>query len=182
MERRLIRPRQRYDAAVLRAPSLPVAHLFLCASLASCGGDGDTLAVPVELVLGTGEVSFEPFTPGDSLQLYPGTQGGHHVWLSVRVKGLEPEGILFQLDVDPTPPAPPALTEVQLDFVPVVGQDNTYEFIGWPAQVLEPECAVGHPVTLTVRLEDTQRRVAMAETEVTPTEPQNGFSKPCDRP
>ncbi len=167
---------------VSRALSLSVARLLLCASLACCGGGSDTPAVSVELVLGTGEANFEPFMPGDPLELYAGTQGGHHVWLSVRVEGLEPEGILFQLDVDPTPPAPPALTEVQLDFVPVAGQANTYELVGWPARVLAPECVVGHPVTLTVRLEDTQGRVAMAETQVTPTAPQNGFSKPCESP
>ena len=41
-----------------------------------------------ELVLGTGQASFAPVTEAP-LQAEPGPQGGHHIWMAVRMKNLK---------------------------------------------------------------------------------------------
>lgn len=145
---------------------------------AACGDESE--APPLELELGSGEVDFEPASDGDELQLYAGTQGGHHVWLSMRVRGVSGPDLLFSLDVVPSEPAPPAHTEVSLHFdaAPALGE-GWYQYVGWPARVLMPECAVGQPVQLAVTLRDAAGRSMQAELEVIPGAPQHPFSVPC---
>lgn len=60
--------------------------LTILMSLAACLGCGPTSSMPSEgdVEVGTGEWQFEPFEDGDVLPLIRGSQGGHHVWISVR--------------------------------------------------------------------------------------------------
>jgi hypothetical protein len=146
-------------------------------SLAGCGAPGGGEA-PAELELGSGEASFEPASDGSELPLYAGTQGGHHVWLSMRARGLSGPDLQFSLDVVPSLPAPPAHTEVSLHFSDGPAGDS-YEYVGWPARVLMPECAVGHPVQLSVRLSDARGRSVEAELSVIAGPPRHGFSVEC---
>lgn len=159
------------------APLACGALVLLC--LAGCGGaDGGGPDVPAELELGSGEASFEPASDGSELALYAGTQGGHHVWLSMRVRGLSGPDLQFTLDVVPSPPAPPAHTEVSLHFTEAA-EPGSYEYVGWPARVLMPECAVGQPVQLSVQLSDARGRSVEAQLEVIPGPPTHGFSVEC---
>ncbi len=145
-----------------------------------CGGDpGGGRPARGMLELGTGEVSFETVTPGQHLGLHAGTQGGHHVWLSMRVRGLAPDGIVFTLDTIPSDPAPVAHGELELDFEPVPGSSGLFEFVGWPARVLAAECAVDKPVTIKVKLEDVDGHVAEAELEIVADPPKTDFPNPC---
>jgi hypothetical protein len=154
------------------------ALALLC--LAGCGDAAGGAEASAELELGSGEASFEPASDGSELALYAGTQGGHHVWLSMRVRGLAGPDLQFSLDVVPAPPAPPAHTDVSLHFAAAPAHGSyEYEFVGWPARVLMPECAVGHPVQLSVRLSDAQGNSAEAELEVIPGPPTHGFSVAC---
>jgi hypothetical protein len=147
-----------------------------------CGACADDAGAPPapELELGSGEVSFEDASDGDELQFYAGTQGGHHVWLSMRVRGLSGPQLELSLDVVPSAPAPPAHTDVQLHFEPVseLGA-GWYEYVGWPARLLMPECAVGKPVQLSVSLSDAQGHSVHAALEVVPGPPRNGFAQEC---
>lgn len=157
--------------------------LFSAACVLGCGdGSSGPSVEPRVLALGTGEVRFENIPADRHLPLHAGTQGGHHVWLSMRVEGLDPEQIVMTLDVVPEAPAPPAHTEVELTFEPAAGDPATIEFVGWPARVLSAECAVGKPVHLTVSLEDQSGRTAEAEMQVIADPPKTGFPAPCEAP
>jgi len=152
-----------------------------CALLA-CGDETQSKGEPGILELGGGEVRFEMVADAQHLPLHAGTQGGHHVWLSMRVQGLDPEQVLFVLDVTPEGPSPLAHTEVELDFVPVPDRAGVFEFVGWPARVLSAECAVNKSVRLNVRLEDQQGRTAEGELRIVADPPKAGFPTPCEQP
>jgi hypothetical protein len=159
----------------------PIACAALTLALLCLAGCGDTRGSPdglPELELGSGEATFEPASNGSELALYAGTQGGHHVWLSMRVRGLSGPDLQFSLDVVPSPPAPPAHTEVTLHFADAPA-GGPYEYVGWPARVLMPECAVGHPVQISVQLSDAQGKSVEAELEVIPGPPTHGFAVEC---
>lgn len=137
------------------------------------------LTSSAELELGSGEASFEPARAGEHLRLYAGTQGGHHIWLSVRVRGFESEQVRMILDVVPAEPAPPARTDVKLHFTPVADDEGLREFVGFPARVLEPACAAGKPVRLSVQLEDGDGQHVAGELEVVADAPPLGFASEC---
>lgn len=159
-----------------------VGALMLALSLACCGDDAQPRPPAVELLLGSGEASFEPASSGDTLTLYAGTQGGHHVWLSMRMRGFDTESVRMILDVIPEPPAPPAHTEVALRFTQRADSADDglpYEFAGWPARVLAPECAVGKKVLLRVQLLDDAGHALSQELDVVAGEPRLPFSNDC---
>ena len=133
------------------------------------------------LQLGSGEASFEPAEPGEERTLYAGTQGGHHLWLSMRVRGLGPDHVRMVLDVVPAPPAAPAHTDIELRFMERSDPDDDlpFEFVGWPARVLNPECAVGQPVQLRVQLSDRSGHSVSAELELVAGAPRLPFALEC---
>jgi hypothetical protein len=47
---------------------------------------------PPEVILGTGQTDYAPLTDGQTLQLEQGPQGGHHVWMALRMKNLRQAG------------------------------------------------------------------------------------------
>jgi hypothetical protein len=155
-------------------------RLALLFALTIACGDDAAADREVPLTLGSGEAEFEPFTSGGHLRLYAGTQGGHHVWLSMRAE-LAPGRVEMVLDVVPTAPAEAAHSEVEIDFVPVAGMPEIVEFVGWPARVLDPACAVGKPVKLVVALRDAAGTSAHGELAVVPDPPKAGFPEPCEK-
>lgn len=162
----------------LGSPLLQAALLVL---LFGCGGDNAGEAP--ELRLGTGEASFESASSGETLTLYAGTQGGHHVWLSMRMRGFDPESLRMLLDVVPPEPLMSAHTDVSLHFT--LRDDDSddglpYEYAGWPARVLMPECAVGKEVLLRVTLRDGKGHEASEELTVIAGAPNFPFSSECE--
>jgi len=71
----------------------PVLAAFVAVAI-SCGAGGDDPgepAIPI-LIAGTANALGEGFVPvsdGDEVSLIPGTQGGFHVWISVRIQGVD---------------------------------------------------------------------------------------------
>ncbi|MEA2746976.1 MAG: hypothetical protein QOI41_1119 [Myxococcales bacterium] len=67
---------------------------------------------PPEVVLGTGQTDFAPLTDGQTLMLERGPQGGHHIWIAVRMRNLRQSGspttLTAKLVDDPTSPIAPA--------------------------------------------------------------------------
>jgi len=150
--------------------------------LAACGADTQlSSGVGPSLELGTGTERFEPIVPGEMLRLYAGTQGGHHVWLSYRVTGFDPIEVHMELDVTPAPPARPAHTDVMLDLTAVADKEDTFEYLGWTAQVLDPECAAPGPVDLDLTITDSQGRMEQSSIQVEALPPEEGFRRPCRR-
>ena len=172
--------------------------LWLSLCLAACGGGSEAVSqeadaeaaaqdagedaavqTPIMIELGSGEASFEPVGDPEPLKLYAGTQGGHHVWLSFRVQGLAPDDVRMTLDVVPAPPARPAHSDVTLDLEPVQGDEHRYEFVGWPARILDPECAVGTVVSISLTLTDEHGEQVSAAMDVIPQPPTLGFTRSC---
>ena len=67
---------------------------------------------PPEVVVGTGQTDFAPLTDGQTLMLERGPQGGHHIWIAVRMRNLRQSGspttLTAKLVDDPTSPIAPA--------------------------------------------------------------------------
>lgn len=65
-----------------------------------------------EVILGTGQTDFATLGEGQVLQLEKGPQGGHHIWIAVRMKNLRQSGstttISSALEGDPAPVPPMA--------------------------------------------------------------------------
>jgi hypothetical protein len=47
---------------------------------------------PPEVIVGTGQTDYAPITPGQSLQAELGPQGGHHLWIALRMRNLKQSG------------------------------------------------------------------------------------------
>jgi hypothetical protein len=67
---------------------------------------------PPEVVLGDGQTDYSTLDDGDVLQLEKGPQGGHHIWVALRMKNLRQSGsttmITSELEGDPAPVPPMA--------------------------------------------------------------------------
>jgi hypothetical protein len=68
---------------------------------------------PPEVVVGTGQTDYNGLTEGQILQLEKGPQGGHHIWIALRMKNLRQSGstttITSRIESDPgAAPPPPA--------------------------------------------------------------------------
>jgi hypothetical protein len=157
--------------------------MALVLALGACG-EPSTTEQPTEPVtaieLGTGEWMFEPLVADQRLQLAAGTQGGHHIWLSLRARGLVGERLRMKLELLSTAAVPMASSELDLRFEPSEAIDGSLEYVGWPAQLLVPWCAVEHPLSVRVSLTDPAGRSASATIDVVPTAPVHGFSQTCE--
>lgn len=49
-------------------------------------------AGPPELVIGKGQTDYSPLAPNETLKMELGPQGGHHIWLAVRLRNLKQAG------------------------------------------------------------------------------------------
>ncbi len=67
---------------------------------------------PPEVIIGTGQTDYASLAEGQVLKLEKGPQGGHHIWIAVRMKNLRQSGstttITSVLEGDPTPVPPMA--------------------------------------------------------------------------
>jgi hypothetical protein len=161
------------------------AALLLGVLCLSCGNDAvDT--VPPALELGTGEWQFEPMIAAQRVQLVGGTQGGYHVWLSVRAQGFVGERLRMQLDLRSDGPAPLAHSDLEIGFDPVDDEaspaSDRLEHVGWPAQLLDPWCAVEKTLTIDVTVSDRHGHSASAALAIIPTAPVRGFAQSCSLP
>jgi hypothetical protein len=66
---------------------LSVARALLTALLLG-GCAGEVIEVDPNVVLGTGEITFEPIVEGQDLEFILGPQGGYHFLASMRVQGV----------------------------------------------------------------------------------------------
>lgn len=161
--------------------------LLLASFLASASCGGETHDEPnLALELGTGEASFQPLMSGQQVQLVAGTQGGYHVWLSLRAQGFQGQRLRMQLALQPGPPAPLAASDLDVSFAPLHDSAQAdlgwTEHVGWPAQLLQPWCAIDKPLNIQATVSDTQGHSASAAMQIVPTAPLRGFSQTCVTP
>lgn len=151
----------------MRARSILSVVLVALATVVSVAGCAD--APPVEdaaLELGTGSWRFEPLEDGQEVELVRGAQGGWHVWISVRVKGMQGEPPPLRLTVQPADESRAAATsEVLLPFDPP-RDDGWRQLVGYTGVVNDPSCLVGELVRFTVEMPMADGEVMRAERDV----------------
>ena len=140
--------------------------VVLLALAPGCAGGAEPPAQGV-VELGTGEWRFEPLADGQEVELAHGAQGGWHLWTSVRTLGLEPEGV--QLEVTTTVIGDPTSATTSRGRIELTElEDGRCEFIGWPAVLGEPACAIGHTLRIRGVVTDARGTVATGERHVRP--------------
>jgi hypothetical protein len=137
-----------------RAAQRSRALVLGCGLLAGCAEsppDPDLLPSPFEIVLGTGEATFEPFEGEPELLLAAGVQGGMHVWASFLVYGPAEDRVHMELSTTLVD-VPDSTLVMRADVRLRPGIDaegaDVWSFAGWPAQVIDAQCAHGQRVRL----------------------------------
>jgi hypothetical protein len=134
---------------------------LLSIALLACASGGDDSG-SIEAELGSGEVEFAPLAKDEALPYSAGSQGGHHVYVSFRARGLDPERVL--VSVETRVEDHPELTlrrEGRVNFEP--DDDGSYVYAGWPAQILLAPCHAGERAHIDVTLSDRDDRSADLE-------------------
>lgn len=74
---------------------------------------------PPEVILGTGQTDYAPLADGQTLSMELGPQGGHHVWVAVRMRNLRQSGstttVTGKLVDDPSSPIFPSAVVFTFD-------------------------------------------------------------------
>jgi hypothetical protein len=130
------------------------------------------LDVDPHLILGTGEVEFEPLRDGtQEVGLINGIQGGVHVWASVRATGLDWRDLRLDftlLDPDGDPVSEPSRTLADLACCDATDCEGFGEIVGFPVLVDSPAMVAGRILTLRVDATDPDGLTASAERLVIP--------------
>jgi hypothetical protein len=137
---------------------------FMLSVSAACADDSATDAgvVPdamgAELAIGTGGVTcYLPLDDGDTVYLARGCQGGQHLWLSLRARGLDLMAPLVMARAfrtsDETDVGPVA--QVRLTFDPLPGED-WFALNGLRILVPEPDDVDGEEIVVRVRLRENR--------------------------
>jgi hypothetical protein len=154
------------------------------------GGQDDAAArsPDVELELGQGELVFAPLAEGEALPTVAGGQGGHHVFVSFRARGLDPIRVLIEVTtaVEGHPELEltrrgrqsfdPATATDERDGDDDAGTDppvlpDVFVYTGWPAQILSAPMHRGARARIDVQLTDRNALTARATTTITIGEP-----------
>jgi hypothetical protein len=144
--------------------AVPIVVAALSCTLFACAGEAAPGEGTVEL--GTGEWEFVPLTDEQPVELIFGVQGGYHVWTSFRAEGLDPEGVMLEIETQRADDShPPELSRVPVDFQM---NDGTAELLGWPAVLGDPGCVLGDMLRIRVTLTDAHGTVATDERYVLP--------------
>jgi hypothetical protein len=128
--------------------------------------------------LGQGELEFAPLAEDEELPFVAGAQGGHHVFVSFRVVGMDPKRMHVSVATSVFDHPELDLTrEGRVNFDPA--SSNSYVYAGWPAQILKAPCHPGERVRLEVTLTDLQDRMASAEQTIRLATPATPPPKEC---
>ena len=118
------------------------------------------------LELGTGDRGFEPIEDGQDLPMIEGAQGGWHLWISLRTRGLDPEDARVELAVSPLEAGRPRQTRIlTADLEP---HDGYHALIGVVMVMSLPECFQAREVLVEAALTDRAGRSETDERVVVP--------------
>lgn len=108
-----------------------------------------------------------------------GVQGGYHVWISLRARGLAP-GSRAMLTIETTSLAgrrPPEASQVSAYFESDEEEAGWARLLGWPAVLSQPACDLDHEVEVRVRVVDSEGQPGDATGTLVP---RGSFSlQPC---
>lgn len=145
--------------------------VIACTYSCACGDsnvDADGGVEPrgdAQFELGQGELEFAPLSDGEALPYAAGSQGGHHVFVSFRARGLQPSRMHVSVTTAVQDRPDLVLTrEGRVNFMPAPADAAEpaarYDFAGWPAQILFAPCHVGETARIDVTLTDLDMRSA----------------------
>lgn len=139
--------------------------LVLCL-LGLLGCAEPTPAPGVEVELGTGSFRFEPLEDGQQVALVRGAQGGFHLWLSLRVRGLEDSRPAITWTMQPADETrAPHEVQVALPFDPPDAA-GFRKLIGYTGIVKDPACLVGKLLRIEASLPMAGGELVSVEREV----------------
>ena len=153
-----------------------LAPLFVVAALCGCdgppivqmdGGHEDAPAAMGVLGLGEGELSYRAIDDGDTLLVAQGCQGSQHVWITLRSEGMDPRGMIIDLDLrrESDGAQISASFHLRLSF----DQDVSGEFAqlsGITLQIPDPDMALDTDLILSGRIQDRDGVVAESSRRV----------------
>ena len=140
--------------------------LLASAPLTSLGGCAEAPTEEAAIEVGTGSWRFELIEDGQEVALVRGAQGGWHLWISVRVRGIEGDAPPLRLSLQPADESAPAYeTDVQLRLDPP-DADGWRELVGYTGILPEPSCVVGELLRVRVSTPMEDGRVMASERDV----------------
>jgi hypothetical protein len=149
-------------------------RVVVCALLVIAAACGDDSAPPSPasdagsgtLEIGKGELEFAPLADGETLPYVAGAQGGHHVYISFRMRDLQPERVKIEVTTAVEGFPDLVLTRRGRQGFDLEAADGgvagapSYVYAGWPAQILEAPLHVGARARIDVKLTDVTGRSA----------------------
>jgi hypothetical protein len=140
-------------------------HVALGVLLVALIGAGcDANRPPAEIELGTGGPNrFEDVSSGATLDLAQGCQGLQHVWLSVRVRGLDPARAVIEAQLTRARDAEMVALMLQVS-LPLMPVDGGAEVTGLQIVVPNAQDVLNEDLVLSVRV--TDRGGASAERSI----------------
>ncbi|MEM7674632.1 MAG: hypothetical protein AAF449_01375 [Myxococcota bacterium] len=150
----------------MRARLLACLLGVLASATVACG-DAEDPGAALSLELGTGSWRFEALEDGQEVELVRGAQGGWHVWVSFRVRGMAEERAIATLRIQPADESRPA-NEADVQLRLGGSNDEGYRhYIGWTGIVPDPACLVGELVRLEATMEAPDGTLLRSERDVT---------------
>lgn len=145
-----------------------LAVVSLALSMGSCKKE-PIVYEEIELEVGTGEWQFEAVSRDSSMlsdaMLARGSQGGFHVWVSMRTfERINPKRVSMSLVAKTDTRVFSVSNQIEVDFVE--RNDGSFAFIGWPAQLVPPECADDKTLTVEVEINTKDGKHAKASMQV----------------
>ena len=127
------------------------ARAAVAALALGCGAACAAPAGPPALELGAGRAAFEALADGQDVPMVEGSQGGFHLWVSVRVEGAVGEGAELTLEASPLATGRPRQT---LRLPPRLEEGAPAEMAGIALVLSRPECFRDREVLLEAELAD----------------------------
>ena len=165
-----------------RRPARALAALcLLAAATCACGGgetdepDTKVQLPPMAVVGGATDdgKSWVDWSSGDvAPPMLRGPQGGQHVWVSVRMQGLNPVKLKMTVEMrlkESGKVVQPGAVPVMRSIPPAQDQPDTFQFSGITAFVKCPCQVADKTVVVSLSLDDIYGRTASATAEIRPT-------------
>lgn len=135
------------------------AHAVVCLLVVlatACGSPGDAGEDRFLLEIGTGGAeAFEPIRNGDTLLLARGCQGLQHIWVSLRVEGMDANPAVVTLALSDPGSGEPLQEpfEARLRFAP--SEEGVAELRGIQLVVPDPEVVLERDVEFRAQVQET---------------------------
>ncbi len=140
--------------------------LLVVAGLALGCGEVPPPAEEPALELGTGSWRFDALEDGQEVELVRGAQGGWHMWVSLRMRGVDMDRPPVELTVQPADESRPAdVTAIPVGFEEP-NSEGWRQLIGFTGIVEDPSCLVGELVRFRAEMTTPAGEVLVSERDV----------------